>query len=158
MLRSSASNKSRGAPGIKVRKLTARDIPQTIAIHSAITKKKTSRKWVQQMVKDHFRKQQGAGFVAEKEGQVVGFIIGEVKGEGFGLEKSGWLEVVMVHPRQMGMGIGYAMAHKLFDYFRRRGIRDVHTSVLWDAVDMLSFFKSLGFDRSTFINLIKHVD
>jgi hypothetical protein len=25
-------------------------------------------------------------------------------------------------------------------------------------VDMLSFFKSLGFDRSTFINLIKHVD
>jgi hypothetical protein len=58
----------------------------------------------------------------------------------------------------MGTGIGYAMARKLFDDFRRRGIRDVHTSVLWDAVDMLSFFKSLGFDRSTFINLIKHVD
>ncbi len=158
MLRSSASNKSRGAPGIKVRKLMARDIPQTIAIHSAITKKKASRKWVQQMVKDHIRKQEGVGFVAEKEGQVVGFIIGEVKGEGFGLEKSGWIEVVMVHPRQMGAGIGYAMARKLFDFFRRKGIRDVYTSVLWDAVDMLSFFKSLGFDRSTFINLIKHVD
>jgi len=135
-------------PGIKLRKLTARDIPQTIAIHSAITKKRASRKWVQQMVKDHLRKQQGVGFVAEKEGQVVGFIIGEIKGEGFGL----------VHPRQMGTGIGYAMARKLFDFFRRRGIRDVYTSVLWDAVDMLSFFKSLGFDRSTFINLIKHVD
>jgi len=158
MLRSSASNKSRGAPGIKLRKLTARDIPQTIAIHSAITKRKASRKWVQQMVKDHLRKQQGIGFVAEKEGQVVGFIIGEIKGEGFGLEKSGWLEVVMVHPRHMGTGIGHAMARKLFNYFRRRGIHDVHTSVLWDAVDMLSFFKSLGFDRSTFINLIKHVE
>ena len=158
MLRSSASNKSRGAPGIKLRKLTARDIPQTIAIHSAITKKKASRKWVQQMVKDHLRKQEGIGFVAEKDGQVVGFIIGEIKGEGFGLEKSGWLEVVMVHPHHMGSGIGFAMAQKLFDYFRRRGIRDVHTSVLWDSIDMLSFFKSLGFDRSTFINLIKHVD
>jgi len=64
----------------------------------------------------------------------------------------------MVHPRHMGTGIGYAMARRLFDYFKRKGIRDVHTSVLWDAVDMLSFFKSLGFDRSTFINLIKHVD
>ena len=158
MLRSSASNKSRGTPGIKLRKLSARDIPQTIAIHSAITKKKASRKWVQQRVKDHLRRPEGVGFVAEKEGQVVGFIIGEMKGEGFGLEKSGWLEVVMVHPRHMGTGIGYAMAGKLFDYFRRKGIRDVHTSVLWDAVDMLSFFKSLGFDRSTFINLIKHVD
>jgi ribosomal protein S18 acetylase RimI-like enzyme len=158
MLRSSASNKSRGVPGIKLRKLSARDIPQIIAIHGAVTKKKTRHRWVRQMVKDHLRKQEGVGFVAEKEGQVVGFIIGEIKGEGFGLEKSGWLEVVMVHPRLMGTGIGYAMAHKLFDYFRRSGIRDVHTSVLWDAVDMLSFFKSLGFDRSTFINLIKHVD
>jgi ribosomal protein S18 acetylase RimI-like enzyme len=158
MLRSSASNKSTGTPGVKLRKLTARDIPQIIAIHSAINKRKPRRRWVQQMVKDHLRKQQGVGFVAEKEGQVAGFIIGEMKGEGFGLEKSGWLEVVMVHPRHMGTGVGYAMAQKLFDYFRRRGIRDVHTSVLWDAVDMLSFFKSLGFDRSTFINLIKHID
>ena len=158
MLRSSASNKSGETPGIRLRKLTARDIPQIIAIYGAITKKKVYRRWVQQMVKDHLRRQERIGFVAEKEGQVVGFIIGEMKGEGFGLEKSGWLEVVMVHPRHMGTGIGYAMARKLFDYFRRRGIRDVHTSVLWDAVDMLSFFKSLGFDRSTFINLIKHVD
>ena len=158
MLRSSASNKSREVPGIKLRKLVAKDISQIIAIHGAITKKKAPRRWVQQMVKDHLRKQEGVGFVAERKGQVVGFIIGEIKGEGFGLEKSGWLEVVMVHPREMGTGIGYAMAHKLFDYFRRRGIRDVHTSVLWDAVDMLSFFKSLGFDRSTFINLIKYVD
>jgi ribosomal protein S18 acetylase RimI-like enzyme len=138
--------------------MMARDIPQIIAIHGAINKKKPHRKWVEQMVRDHLRKREGIGFVAEKEGRVVGFIIGEMKGEGFGLEKSGWLEVVMVHPHHMGTGIGCAMAHNLFDYFRRRGIRDVHTSVLWDAVDMLSFFKSLGFDRSTFINLIKHID
>jgi ribosomal protein S18 acetylase RimI-like enzyme len=157
MLRSSASNKPKEGSGIKLRKLTAKDIPQIIGIHGVITKKRAQGRWVRQMVRDHLRKQEGVGFVAEKEGQVVGFIIGEIKGEGFGLEKSGWLEVVMVHPRHRGTGIGYAMAYKLFDYFRRRGIRDVHTSVLWDAVDMLSFFKSLGFDRSTFINLIKHV-
>jgi L-amino acid N-acyltransferase YncA len=145
-------------PGIKLRKLRAKDIPQITAIHGAITKKKTYRRSVQQTVKDNLRKREGVGFVAEKEGQVIGFIIGEMKGEGFGLEKSGWLEVVMVHPRYMGTGTGHALARKLFDYFRRRGIRDVHTTVLWDAVDMLSFFKSLGFDRSTFINLIKQVD
>jgi GNAT superfamily N-acetyltransferase len=140
-----------------MRKITAKDVPQIIAIHKAITKKEVSRKWIQ-MVKEHLRKHEGVGFVAVRATEVVGFIIGEVKGEGFGLEKSGWIEVVMVHPRHMGTGIGHAMARKLFDYFGRRGIRDVHTSVLWDAVDMLSFFKSLGFDRSTFINLIKHVD
>lgn len=157
MLRSSGSNKPPKVLGLKLRKLTVKDIPQIIAIHSAINKKKAHRRWIQKMVKDHLRKQEGIGYVAEKDGGVVGFIIGETKGEGFGLEKSGWLEVVMVHPKHMGMGIGHAMAHKLFQEFVKRGIRDVHTSVLWDAVDMLSFFKSLGFDRSPFINLIKQV-
>jgi predicted N-acetyltransferase YhbS len=114
MSRSSASNKSREVPGIKLRKLTARDIPQIIAIHGAITKKKTYRRSVQQTVKDHLRKREAVGFVAEKERQVIGFIIGEMKGEGFGLEKSGWLEVVMVHPRYMGTGTGHALARKLF--------------------------------------------
>ncbi len=100
------------------------------------------------MVRNRLRKQEGVGYVAARDGQIVGFIIGEVKGEGFGLEKSGWIEVVGVHPRQMGVGIGHAMAGKLFEYFKRRGIRDIYTVVRWDAVDMLSFFKSVGFDRS----------
>src|SRR4030042_2561539 len=157
MSRSTASNKPKTLLGITMRKITAKDFPQVFSIHEAIKKKKVSRKWVQR-VKDPLRKQEGIGFVAVKEGQVVGFIIGEVKGEGFGLEKSGWIEVVMVHPRQMGTSIGHTMAQTLLEYFRRRGIRDIYTAVQWDAVDMLSFFKSLGFDRSTFINLLKHLD
>src|SRR4030042_2711433 len=107
MLISSASKKSREVRGIKLRKLMAKDIPQIIVIHGAITKKKAHRRWIQQMVKDHLRTQEGVGVVADKEGQVIGFIIGEIKGEGFGLEKSGWLEVIMVHPRHMGTGIGH---------------------------------------------------
>jgi len=99
MLRSSASNKSREVPGIKLRKPTAKDIPQIIAIHGAITKKKAYRRWVQQMVKDHLRKQEGVGFVAEKEGQVVGFIKrgSKCKGEGQG---------------QASVSIGGSMLHK----------------------------------------------
>jgi ribosomal protein S18 acetylase RimI-like enzyme len=110
------------------------------------------------MIKDHLQKQEGIGFVASKDGQVVGFIIGEMKGEGFGLEQSGWIEVVGVHPRQMGTGIGQALAEKLFEFFKSKGVRDIYTAVRWDAVDMISFFKSIGFDRSTFINLRKHLD
>jgi len=97
------------------------------------------------------------GFVATRDNKVIGFIVGEVKGEGFGLEQSGWIEVVGVHPSQMGVGIGHALAHRLFQYFKRKGIRDVYTAVRWDAVDMLSFFKSIGFDRSEFINLIRRL-
>ena len=140
------------AKELKTWKVRSEDVPRIIAIQETIIKKRVSRRWIQ-MVEDHLRKHEGVGFVASRDGQVVGFIIGEVKGEGFGLEQSGWIEVVGVHPSQMGIGIGQALAERLFDFFRKRRVRDVYTAVRWDAVNMLSFFKSVGFDRSTFINL-----
>jgi len=143
--------------GIKIRKFRAEDVSEIVAIQESILQKKVSKKWVQ-VVEHHLKKQEALGFVALKDGQVVGFIIGEIKGEGFGLEQSGWIEVVGVHPRQMGVGIGRILAEKLFAFFKKEGIRDIHTSVRWDAGDMLSFFKAIGFDRSPFINLRKHLE
>jgi ribosomal protein S18 acetylase RimI-like enzyme len=143
--------------GIKIRKIRAEDVSEIVAIQESILQKKVSKKWAQ-MVEHHLKKQEALGFVALKDGQVVGFITGEIKREGFGLEQSGWIEVVGVHPRQMGIGIGRILAEKLFAFFKKEGVRDIHTSVRWDAGDMLSFFKAIGFDRSPFINLRKHLD
>jgi len=142
---------------IKIRKIRAKDVPEIVSIQESILQKKISKKWVR-TVEDRLRKQGAVGFVASKDGQLVGFLIGEIKGEGFGLEESGWIEMVGVHPRQMGAGIGRILAEKLFAFFKKEGIRDIHTSVRWDAGDMLSFFKAIGFDRSPFINLRKHLD
>jgi len=142
---------------IKLRKIRIEDVSEIIAIQESILQKRVSKKWVQ-MVRDHLKKKGEIGFVALKDNRIIGFIIGEIKGEGFGLENSGWIQVVGVHPRHMGIGIGRALAEKLFDFFKKEGIRDIHTSVRWDAGDMLSFFKAIGFDRSPFINLRKHLD
>jgi ribosomal protein S18 acetylase RimI-like enzyme len=157
MLRSSGSIEKRMAKRIKTRRIKAEDALQIVAIQESIIKKKVSRRWVQ-MVENHLKKEQATGFIASKDARVVGFIIGEIKGEGFGLEQSGWIEVVGVHPSQMGIGIGRILAEKLFQFFKKNAIRDIYTTVRWDAGDMLSFFKAIGFDRSTFINLKKHLD
>ena len=143
--------------GIRIRKIGPEDVPEIVGIQESILQKKVSKKWIH-MVEGHLKKQEALGFVASKDNRVVGFIIGEIKGEGFGLEQSGWIEVVGVHPSHMGIGIGRILAEKLFDFFKKEGIRDIYTTVLWDAGDMLSFFKAIGFDRSPFINLKKHLD
>ena len=143
--------------GIKIRKIGTDNIPEMVAIQEAILQKKVSKKWIR-MVKARLTKQEAVGFVASMDDRVAGFIIGEIKGESFGLEQSGWIEVVGVHPVHMGVGIGRILAKKLFEFFKKKGIRDIYTTVLWDAGDMLSFFKAIGFDRSPFINLRKHLD
>jgi ribosomal protein S18 acetylase RimI-like enzyme len=157
MSRSFVLTEKRMAKGIKTQRIKAEDVLQIVAIQESIIKKKVSRRWIQ-MIENHLKREQAVGFIASKDTRVVGFIIGEIKGEGFGLEQSGWIEVVGVHPSHMGIGIGRILAEKLFQFLKKKGIRDIYTTVRWDAGDMLSFFKAIGFDRSPFINLRKHLD
>lgn len=141
---------------IELKEFGRDDIPEMVSIQQRITKKEVTPAWTR-MVESHLDDPEGLGFVALRQGKVVGFVIGEVKGEGFGLRQSGWIEVVGVDPQAMGEGIGKTMIDALFATFRSRGITDVHTAVRWDSVDLVSFFKSVGFGRSDFINLIRQL-
>ena len=96
--------------------------------------------------------------MAEREGKVVGFMISYILTAGFGMPKSAWIATLGVDPEFMGEGIGASLAEEIFKYYKAQGIENVYTSVRWDSSDMLSFFKTLGFDRSNFINLRKVIE
>jgi ribosomal protein S18 acetylase RimI-like enzyme len=94
-------------------------------------------------------------FVAEIDGKVVGFVVGYSLRGSFGLEKSAWLATFGIDPKYMGQKIGKQLAEKALAYYKEQGYKSVHLSVRWDATDMLSFFKTIGFNQSKFINLEK---
>jgi ribosomal protein S18 acetylase RimI-like enzyme len=142
---------------IKIRKLRVKDLPQIIRIEEAITKAKVSQQ-KKACLKDHIQKEGSVSLVALLEGQVVGFLISEILTNSFGLDQSGWIENFGILPPHMGQGIGRALAGHLFEVYRKKKIFEIYTSVRWDSVDLLSFFKSTGFDRSNFINLYKKLD
>ncbi len=91
--------------------------------------------------------------VAVQGDQVVGFIMASQKHWGFGLVTSGWIELVGVHPNHMGSGVGKALGEAILAHFEDQDIGDVYTAVKWDYADLITFFKSIGFGRSEFINL-----
>lgn len=137
---------------MKLRRLTSEDMEQVIAIQESITRQPVSPNW-RKMLRQHVEDPCQVGLVAQTEGRVIGFILGEIKVGGFGSELTGWMEMVGVVPEQMGAGVGRALAQGLFEYFAKQGVSEVLTAVRWDSGDMLAFFKKLGFDRSPFINL-----
>lgn len=96
-----------------------------------------------------------AHFVAELDGKIVGFIISYILPFGFGAEDCAYIATMGVHPKHMGQGIGSGMTKEIFIFLKNKGISRVYTSVRWDSSDLLSFFKTLGFDRSKYINLKK---
>ena len=142
---------------IKIRKLGIADLEQVIHIQEIITKSKIGSKkiryWREQILKDS-----SLNLAALDGKQVIGFIISEITTNSFGLDQSGWIKIIGVHPKYMGTGIGQSLINHLFPLFRKNKINEIYTAARWDSVDLLSFFKSVGFDRSNFINLYKKLN
>jgi ribosomal protein S18 acetylase RimI-like enzyme len=141
---------------VSIRKVRLDDIDDIVRIYTLITKKDL-RLDFGELVKDHFeqRGSESTCFVAELEGKVVGFMISHVMTFSFGLEKSAWIATMGVEPKYMGQQIGARLADEIFEYYKAHGVTNLYTSVQWDATDVVSFFKTLGFHRSEFINLEK---
>lgn len=139
---------------MRIRRLRNDDADEVGRIYTAITRQPV-RVDFRRIVTDHAEREDSACFVAEIDGKVVGFMITYILTAGFGMSESAWIATMGVSPDQMGQGIGAALAQETFAFYRSRGIENVYTSVRWDSTDMLSFFKTLGFDRSNFINLRK---
>ena len=141
---------------LRIRKLLKEDANEISRIYAAITMTAVDQDF-KRVVEDHAQSNDEACFVAESDGKVVGFMISYILTAGFGMAKSAWIATLGVDPNCMGQGIGASLAEEIFKYYKSQGIENVYTSVRWDSTDMLSFFKTLGFDRSNFINLRKTV-
>ncbi len=137
---------------MNLRPMTPDDFNEVRRIQAHVTRQEVPESWMDMLAK-HVDDDYRMGFVAEEDGSLLGFIVGEMKIGGFDTELSGWLELVGVEPEHMGSGIGAALAELFFAELRKHGVNDIFTSVRWDRGDMLAFFKKVGFDQSVFINL-----
>ena len=141
----------------QIRRLKVEDAEVIGQIYAAITRRPVEPDF-KSVVEEHARSGEKACFVAEHQGKVVGFMISYILTAGFGEAKSAWIATLGVDPNFMGQGIGASLAQKIFKIHKAAGIENVYTTVRWDSTDLLSFFKTLGFDRSKFINLRKVID
>jgi ribosomal protein S18 acetylase RimI-like enzyme len=139
---------------VEIRKLKREDAEDISQIYGSITMQPVSADF-KRVVEEHALKEDEACFVAERDKKVVGFMISYILTAGFGMPKSAWIATLGVDPKFMGQEIGASLAKEIFKYYKKQGIDNVYTSVRWDSTDLLSFFKTLGFDRSNFINLRK---
>ena len=140
-----------------IRRIRIEDADDMGRIMAAITQASEKIDF-RQIIEEQVQSDKDASFVAEIDGKVVGFMISHIVYGGFGLEKSAWIVTLGVEPQFMGRDIGKKLAEEIFRVYRDRGIQYVFTSVRWDSADLLSFFKTLDFDRSSFINLRKELD
>jgi N-acetylglutamate synthase-like GNAT family acetyltransferase len=92
--------------------------------------------------------------VAELEGRVVGFILGDISGWEFGVpETIGWIDTIGVEPAYQKKGLATALARELVQNLKSLGVKTLYTLVSWNDWDLLQFFHAMGFSRGDMINL-----
>ncbi len=106
----------------------------------------------------YLRRDPEASVVAELDGRVIGFMLGEVRSGDFGLEEpTGWIEVLGVDPEHRKRAVGRRLAEKMLEHFRERGAVSVRTLVDEGMEEIAGFFTSLGFEAAALRPFVKRL-
>lgn len=96
--------------------------------------------------------------VAEGDGEILGFIIGEVRAWEFGSEPCGWVFAIGVRQDMRLHHIGTHLLDALDEGLRRAGVSKVRTMLRRDNHLLMSFFRSQGMMAGPFLQLEKDID
>lgn len=137
------------ATEVRVRTADEMDISAIVGIDEKIGGRYRPEVW-ERRIGYYLRRDPEASVVAEADGRVVGFMLGEVRSGEFGIEEpTGWVEHLGVDPGFRGKAVGRQMLDAMLEHFRRRGARSVQTLVDEEMGEIRSFFSALGFQPST---------
>ena len=134
---------------VRIRPLDELDISAIVGIDEKIGGAYRPEVW-ERRIGYYLRRDPETSVVAEVDGRVVGFMLGELRSGEFGLEEpTGWIEVLGVDPEHRGRALGRQMAEALLQHFRERGAYSVRTLVDEQSEELRSFFGSVGFQPSS---------
>ncbi len=139
---------------VAIRPVRRGDLDPIVAIDATVTGLEKRAYWKSVYQRYGATPEAGRQFlVAEVEGRVVGFVIGEVRDWEFGSPPCGWVFGIDVLPGARQAGIGSRLLAAVCAAFRRAGVRKVRTMLARDNTLILSFFRSQGMMAGPFIPL-----
>jgi ribosomal protein S18 acetylase RimI-like enzyme len=132
----------------RIRPLDELDISAIVRIDERISGAYRPDVW-ERRVGFYLRRDPGASQVAEADGKVVGFMLGDLRAGEFGLEEpSGWIERFGIDPDHRGHDLGRRMFEAMVAHFRTGGARTVRTLVDRSDAGLTGFLHALGLEPS----------
>jgi predicted N-acetyltransferase YhbS len=138
---------------VKIRPLEQHDIEAIVTIDEKVLGENRKDYWERKLEAMNSKSSQ-ASLVAEVEGTVVGFILGDISGWEFGVpETIAWIDTIGIDPAYQKKGLARSLAFELIRNLRALGVKTIYTLVNWNDWDLLQFFHAVGFTRGDMINL-----
>jgi ribosomal protein S18 acetylase RimI-like enzyme len=133
---------------LNIRPLTLSDLDAIVEIDRKVLGKPRQDFWKKKMELINVTQYAHSCLVAELEGQVIGFILGEVSGWQFGVPDTiGWINTIGVDPAYQHRGVAKRLGEEFIKNVKAIGVSVVYTLVNWNDWDLLKFFRAMGFAR-----------
>lgn len=138
------------AAQVRIRPLDELDIGSIVRIDERITGTYRPDIWERRAMY-YLRRDPDASQVAEVDGRVVGFMLGEVRAGEFGIEEpSGWVERFGLDPDHRGRDLGRQMFDAMRRHFAEKGSTTIRTLADMNDPGVAGFLAALGFTPSRF--------
>ncbi len=125
--------------------MTELDVDSIARIAERLTGRYRPDVW-EERVAYYLRRDPESSQVAELDGKVVGFMMGEVRGGEFGMdEPTGWVEFFGVDPSARGRSLGRALLDALLAHFKASGAAVARTMVNERDAEIAGFLQAMEF-------------
>ena len=146
-------------PNLTIRNALPTDLDAVVAIDQVGTVKDKPAYW--RGIFDRYvntKKEGGFFLVAEKEDELIGFIVGEVRAWEFGSPPCGWVFALSVAPDHREAGVGELMFREMCQRLKNACVSMGRTLVDRRNKLTLSFFRSQGLRTGPYIELERPLD
>jgi len=88
----------------------------------------------------------GSSFVAEENGEVIGYVASQTVPFMHGMDRLLWVEYIVVKSKYRRKGVGTTLLRSLIDYAKRNRIDEIHTTINPDNEASIKLHQKAGFN------------
>ncbi|NQU14091.1 MAG: GNAT family N-acetyltransferase [Desulfobacteraceae bacterium] len=145
------SDRSSSSPVIRT--MVPSDLDRVVEIDTKVLGKPRPEYWAMKLELVE-KRSQVSSLVAELDGKVISFIIGDVSKWEYGVpENIGWIHTIGVDPDYQRKGIAKILFTEMTNNLKKAGVDTIFTFVTRRDWVLLKFFNSMGFQKGDMINL-----
>jgi ribosomal protein S18 acetylase RimI-like enzyme len=138
----------------KIRRMTEADLQRVKDIDKELAGPYRYISWPVR-VEAHWWLHRGmSSFVAEMEGEVVGFVLGDIRGTEYTADMCAWIDMMGVSPKHQSRGIGRMLVQAFCQECQSRKVK-VRVVLVEDDKRLVDFWKSIGFKKGNLVSYEK---
>ena len=139
---------------VQIRRMSNSDLTRILEIDALIFGEERAVTWAENIETLWFVQHPALNFVAEAKDQIVGFLLGDVRGAAYESNPCGWIDIIGVHPTCQGQGIGKRLVEAFCQWCQANEVKP-RIIVREDDERLRTFLESTGFRRGKLVDFEK---